>query len=115
MWNLRTKTPNNEQTTVPWHQDNAYMDADSLYTLMPTAWIPLIDANKTNGCMQVSEVSIQIHCLMPSTALDGIWRPQARHHGHSHLLCWSHLVRRGGGEGDGESSGCRPAEGRGDL
>ena len=54
MWNLRTKTPHNEQTTVPWHQDNAYLDPTALNTLQPTAWIPLIDANTENGCMQVS-------------------------------------------------------------
>ena len=53
VWNLRTKTPANEQTTVPWHQDNAYLDKDALYVLQPTAWIPLIDANVINGCMQV--------------------------------------------------------------
>ena len=53
VWNLRTKTPVNEQTTVPWHQDNAYLDHTCLTTLQPTAWIPLIDANVTNGCMQV--------------------------------------------------------------
>lgn len=53
VWNLRTKTPQNEQATVPWHQDNAYLDQNALYTLMPTAWIPLIDANVHNGCMQV--------------------------------------------------------------
>ena len=53
VWNLRTKTPVNEQTTVPWHQDNSYLDHDALQVLQPTAWIPLIDANRTNGCMQV--------------------------------------------------------------
>ena len=53
VWNLRTKTPSNEQTTVPWHQDNSYFDPSALHTLMPTAWIPLIDANTTNGCMQL--------------------------------------------------------------
>ena len=53
VWNLRTKTPVNEQTTVPWHQDNAYLDHNALQVLQPTAWIPLIDANKTNGCMQL--------------------------------------------------------------
>ena len=57
VWNLRTKTPNNEQVTVPWHQDNAYFDPSALYTLVPTAWIPLIDANVKNGCMQVSRYS----------------------------------------------------------
>ena len=53
VWNLRTKTPQNEQTTVPWHQDNAYLDTSSLRTLQPTAWVPLIDTNMKNGCMQV--------------------------------------------------------------
>jgi len=54
VWNLRTKTPNNEQTTVPWHQDNAYLDPSALHTLQPTAWVPLIDATVENGCMQAS-------------------------------------------------------------
>ena len=54
VWNLRTKTPHNQQTTVPWHQDNAYLDPSALHTLQPTAWIPLIDANMVNGCMQVA-------------------------------------------------------------
>ena len=53
VWNLRTKTPQNEQATVPWHQDNAYLDSSALHTLQPTAWIPLIDTNMKNGCMQV--------------------------------------------------------------
>ena len=54
-WNLRPKTPINEETTVPWHQDNAYFYEASINTLLATAWIPLIDANITNGCMQVIE------------------------------------------------------------
>ena len=53
VWNLRSKTPQNEQTTVPWHQDNGYLDPSALGTLQPTAWIPLIDATVDNGCMQV--------------------------------------------------------------
>jgi len=53
VWNLRTKTPRNEQVTVPWHQDNAYLDDTCLETLQPTAWIPLLDTNANNGCMQV--------------------------------------------------------------
>ena len=53
VWNLRTKTPHNEQTTVPWHQDNAYLDQTSIATLQPTAWIPLLDATVETGCMQV--------------------------------------------------------------
>ena len=53
VWNLRTKTPHNAATVVPWHQDNGYLDETALGTLMPTAWIPLIDATVENGCMQV--------------------------------------------------------------
>eukprot|EP00058_Branchiostoma_floridae_P011228 XP_002596716.1 hypothetical protein BRAFLDRAFT_78384 [Branchiostoma floridae] len=47
------KTPYNEQTEVPWHQDNAYFDEEALGTLIPTAWIPLLDATVQNGCMQM--------------------------------------------------------------
>ena len=53
VWNLRTKTPFNEQTTVPWHQDNAYMDESCASTLQVTAWIPLIDATVETGCLQM--------------------------------------------------------------
>ena len=53
VWNLRTKTPVNEEATVPWHQDNAYLDKAVITTHQSTAWIPLIDTNTTNGCMQV--------------------------------------------------------------
>ena len=100
VWNLRTKTPQNEATTVPWHQgitvpslslsvclsplslslshkhkvecymnlyysqvvliyihrftDVGYLDNASYTVMQPTAWIPLLDANENNGCMQVN-------------------------------------------------------------
>ncbi|XP_072048101.1 uncharacterized protein [Amphiura filiformis] len=54
VWNLRCKTPRNEQATVPWHQDNAYLDPSSQEVLQPTAWIPLLDVNEHNGCLQVA-------------------------------------------------------------
>lgn len=53
VWNLRCKTPGQEQSTVPWHQDAAYLDPAAWSTLQLTAWIPMIDANRVNGCMQV--------------------------------------------------------------
>ncbi|RUS88917.1 hypothetical protein EGW08_003356 [Elysia chlorotica] len=53
VWNLRTKTPQNEATTVPWHQDSAYLDNDSYKVLQLGAWVPLLDANEQNGCMEV--------------------------------------------------------------
>ncbi|XP_035680824.1 uncharacterized protein LOC118418827 [Branchiostoma floridae] len=53
LWNLRPKVPSNDETTVPWHQDNCYTLPESLGTLIPVAWIPLLDATVENGCMQL--------------------------------------------------------------
>jgi hypothetical protein len=53
VWNLRAKTPHNPLATVPWHQDTAYLAAGSEKTFQPTVWIPLVDADEVNGCMQV--------------------------------------------------------------
>ena len=53
VWNLRTKTPQQEVTVVPWHQDAAYMSKECWEDLQLTAWIPLIDVTVKNGCMQV--------------------------------------------------------------
>jgi len=53
VWNLRSKTPHNPLATVPWHQDTAYLAPGAERTLQPTAWIPLVDANRVNGTLQV--------------------------------------------------------------
>ena len=33
--------------------DVGYLDNDSYDVLQPTAWIPFLDTNEVNGCMQV--------------------------------------------------------------
>lgn len=53
VWNLRCKTPKNPLATVPWHQDAAYLSPGADRTFQPTAWIPLLDADETNGTLQV--------------------------------------------------------------
>lgn len=53
VWNIRSKTPSTVRMTVPWHQDTAYLGAGAERTLQPTAWIPFLDANTVNGCIQV--------------------------------------------------------------
>ncbi|XP_046567731.1 1-deoxypentalenic acid 11-beta-hydroxylase-like [Haliotis rubra] len=53
VWNLRYKTPQNEATTVPWHQDAAYLENSTYGVLQPAAWIPLLDTNETTGCMEM--------------------------------------------------------------
>ncbi|KAL3873369.1 hypothetical protein ACJMK2_036498 [Sinanodonta woodiana] len=54
VWNIRTKTPQNEATTVPWHQDVGYLDNNSYKVLQPTAWIPLLNSSEINGCLQLA-------------------------------------------------------------
>lgn len=34
-------------------QDNAYLDPESWQCLQVTAWVPLLDATRLNGCLQV--------------------------------------------------------------
>ena len=38
-WSLRAKTPHQEQATVPWHQDSAYLEPEADSTLQMTAWM----------------------------------------------------------------------------
>jgi len=33
--------------------DVGYLDNNAYKMLVPTAWVPLLDANETNGCLQV--------------------------------------------------------------
>lgn len=54
VWNMRTKTPNSKAMVVPWHQDNGYFSEEAYDHLIPTAWIPFLDANEKNGCMQMA-------------------------------------------------------------
>jgi hypothetical protein len=53
VWNIRVKTPGQEQATVPWHQDTGYLDPVSIAIHQPTAWVPLVPAVRENGCMEV--------------------------------------------------------------
>ncbi|XP_046370068.2 uncharacterized protein LOC124144624 [Haliotis rufescens] len=52
-WNLRTKTPESKIGAIPWHQDSGYFSNESYDHLIPTAWIPFLDATPENGCMQM--------------------------------------------------------------
>lgn len=36
-----------------WISDVGYLDNNSYKVHQPTAWIPLLDANEYNGCMEV--------------------------------------------------------------
>lgn len=49
---IRTKLPDDEVTTLPWHQDSGYYGDPTEFHL-PTLWIPLVDVDEHNGCLQV--------------------------------------------------------------
>ncbi|XP_052220569.1 probable alpha-ketoglutarate-dependent hypophosphite dioxygenase [Dreissena polymorpha] len=54
VWNMRTKTPNSIALDVPWHQDCGYFSEESYNHLIPTAWVPFLDTDETNGCLQMA-------------------------------------------------------------
>ncbi len=52
VYNTRPKVPGVAAGAVPWHQDKSYWpDANSNPVI--TVWIPLVDANAVNGCLNV--------------------------------------------------------------
>ena len=53
VFNARPKLPGQQLTVVPWHQDSGYFGAQSEGALIPTAWIPLVPVDETNGCLQI--------------------------------------------------------------
>ena len=53
VFNARPKLPGQQLTVVPWHQDSGYFGTVSEESLIPTAWIPLVPVDETNGCLQV--------------------------------------------------------------
>ena len=42
--------------------DVGYLDNDSYDVLQPTAWIPFLDTNEVNGCMQVLYI-LRLHLM----------------------------------------------------
>ena len=52
-FNVRAKLPKQDRSVVPWHQDLGYLQADAADTFMVNFWIPLVDTDENNGCMEV--------------------------------------------------------------
>ena len=48
---VRPKLPNEKLTTLPWHQDSAYMPDTENETHL-TVWLPLVDVKLENGPLQ---------------------------------------------------------------
>jgi len=53
VYRVRPKIPNFGYGEVPWHQDSSYFEPFCDESLIVIAWVPLVDANKENGCLYV--------------------------------------------------------------
>jgi phytanoyl-CoA hydroxylase len=53
VYRIRPKVPHLGRGVVPWHQDSGYISKRCDDDLIVTCWIPLVDANGDNGCLQV--------------------------------------------------------------
>ena len=57
-FNSRAKLPD-RKSVVSWHQDLGYLDKSAEETFMVNLWLPLVDANIENGCLEVIRGSQQ--------------------------------------------------------
>jgi phytanoyl-CoA hydroxylase len=53
VYRIRPKVPHLGRGVVPWHQDSGYISRRCDDDLIVTCWVPLVDTNAKNGCLQV--------------------------------------------------------------
>ncbi len=51
-FNCRAKLPDN-RSVVDWHQDIGFLDEEVEETFMVNFWVPLVDSDGENGCLEV--------------------------------------------------------------
>src|SRR3954466_3037144 len=52
VYNVRPKVPGVAAGAVPWHQDKSYWPDANAHPVI-TVWIPLVDSNLENGCLDL--------------------------------------------------------------
>ena len=50
---VRVKLPESEETRFPWHQDTQYYGNPTQHLHVISVWIPLVDVDEQNGCLQL--------------------------------------------------------------
>ena len=69
-----------------FRSDNGYFDKDAYKEMIVTAWIPLLDANEANGCMQVTTKNIAGRRKSQTPIHWGRDKMAARRHFQMHFL-----------------------------
>ena len=72
---VRPKLPDEQETTLPWHQDSGYMPDTADHPLL-TLWMPLVEVNAENGTLQFVPGSHKLGIQDHDTA-DGAFRTTA--------------------------------------
>ena len=72
-FNCQAKMPGEEISKHLWHQDLAYLESEAEETPMVNFWIPLVDATKENGCLEVIPASHKTG-LKPHGRLSAVWK-----------------------------------------
>ena len=52
-FNLRAKLPDQDKFVVPWHQDEGYLQPGAEETFMVNFWVPMVDATRENGTLEL--------------------------------------------------------------
>jgi ectoine hydroxylase-related dioxygenase (phytanoyl-CoA dioxygenase family) len=72
---FRAKLPEQDYTSVPWHQD-AQCIPSNFVTDFVTLWIPLVDINEGNACIEVAEMKLggglYKPCIPPGASYAGM-------------------------------------------
>lgn len=61
---VRAKFPDDASTTTPWHQDSQCL-GEVLGSGFVTAWLPLVDVDRRNACLEVAAVPRGRETLAP--------------------------------------------------
>ncbi len=69
-YHLRPKLPGSTYTAFPWHQDSQYYGVDSQHAHIITVWIPMVDVDEENGCLQVMPGSFKWGLLQGARGAD---------------------------------------------
>ena len=105
---VRPNMATDPATKLEWHQDSHYYGGGTAGFQVPTVWIPLVDVDEHNGCLQVLPGSHRQGRVAARHAESGQWTPaeEVERYGQPRsvpmksgdVLIFSHLTLHASGE-----------------